>query len=438
MANLSNTGIVTGAMQGIDRGINSAGAIYGLMQKKEEMDRERNLSGVKERILRQSADTGELALSEQQAQAKYLESPFNYKGTQQYLNMTPEEKANADGVWSALPATRRGLQQYMDIVKTNESLAKDLTAAHTRPLGMELVKTGNAYNALIAPGSNATPEQIAAGKVNYERAKNAFDAAQGATDKIVKGVALNEVMKNNPDLAKTPAMQMILPIAQQTGDISGLLDVVKELARHEGKVPGASTAVGAFIQGEINKGRTDLSAIGREAANLKSDVLSHTAEEQRIRIGIATQEGKAQGAAERTALDKQAQILRAIANLERTGVIDALVAGITNKPVNSSNPGDVANAKQALLIRLKDIQQYIPNPADRVNIDSPSNVPATMQGLDTLMPGAGTPYGESASGLLRSMPQSGKRDQYGYIVGETMPRNGNNYRYIGNDQWQRY
>src|SRR3990170_3386208 len=96
MANFSNTSPWIGAGQGIEQGIQNAGVISGLLQRKEAADQEAALAPLRRKALEQGVAASGMGLEDARRKEAELNRPVDYKSHPLFQNMTDEAKATEE------------------------------------------------------------------------------------------------------------------------------------------------------------------------------------------------------------------------------------------------------------------------------------------------------------------------------------------------------
>src|SRR3990167_4167523 len=120
MANFSNTSPWIGAGQGIEQGIQNAGVISGLLQRKEAADQEAALAPLRRKALEQGVAASGMGLEDARRKEAELNRPVDYKSHPLFQNMTDEAKATEESRFLSFgPPTVRTMRSYLKDTGSN-------------------------------------------------------------------------------------------------------------------------------------------------------------------------------------------------------------------------------------------------------------------------------------------------------------------------------
>lgn len=167
MADLSNTSPWIGAGQGIAQGIQNAGAIQGMMQRKEEMDRESGLADLRKKALETTVATGEVQQKEAAMKLKEMEqsnTPMDYGIIEAHDpdKIASEYRKNLLQQNGWLAPDGQVLQKHLVAANTmmqHPTAVRDMAVLTIDSIDKQLQELNKP---LSATGQNVTPEQRAA------------------------------------------------------------------------------------------------------------------------------------------------------------------------------------------------------------------------------------------------------------------------------------
>ncbi len=247
MANLSNTSTGMGIGQGITQGIQNAGQIYGLMRQKQQMDTEEELAPIRKKSLEvgirsaeaqaKSAETAgkvaEVNLANLEREQAFLTTPYDFGANPMFND--PKVKPFVSSMLSSMPEKVRNTVWAKN--KIQEELGKNYAFMHAATtaskdrMEKEAVDLQMQLNAAIKSNNQPEIERIKGQFVQQAEAKRMIEGKMTIAE---AKTAIRTLKEQNPALFQKPEVLTAATIAEQTGDLSGLVKSL-ETAGHVAK-----------------------------------------------------------------------------------------------------------------------------------------------------------------------------------------------------------
>ena len=195
MANFSNTSPWIGAGQGIEQGIQNAGVISGLLQRKEAADQEAALAPLRRKALEQGVAASGMGLEDARRKEAELNRPVDYKSHPLFQNMTDEAKATEESRFLSFgPPTVRTMRSYLKDTGSNLQGFQNLAASQKAMIGQQLLPLTAEITALQAAGQPVPDEKM-------QLFQN-LSAKSQSVDYQTRAVKMNAAVKDDPNLLK--------------------------------------------------------------------------------------------------------------------------------------------------------------------------------------------------------------------------------------------
>jgi hypothetical protein len=222
-----------GAGQGVDKGLNTLGAVQGLWNKQKEQEHLDKTRPIQEKMLENQGFIQQLNVDKVKQEQEFLNSPVDIKSHPQVASFygvaTPEEKLIFDSRIAKVPQTNQGLKLLVGMLNTDEDLAKATTASGGRILAGQLANFAGAleqkHNAFRSmpdtdPRKAQLKTEIDADRIKMTQLENAGNAYMGKATKAVNSVKIHNIIMDNKDvISKDKGLKLAAQYATETGNV---------------------------------------------------------------------------------------------------------------------------------------------------------------------------------------------------------------------------
>ena len=262
-----------GAGQGVDKGLNTLGAVQGLWNRQKEQEHLDRTQPIQEKMLENQGFIQQLNVDKAKAEEARLNTPLDIMTHPEvrkiYESAAPEDKLVMESRIKAVPQNYRGLSQLQQNLATDEELAGLVIKSGGRAFASKLTQAAGAVkqkqDAFMAlPDTDQNKAKLKAELdtdiVNLKTMQNEAEAFTGNADKAMKDVQINNLIISNPILFKDKQGQAAVQYARELRDP----EVLKKVIDAKTANPTMWTSLLEKNNGDIGKALEDLTNARKE------------------------------------------------------------------------------------------------------------------------------------------------------------------------------